>query len=41
MSLKDGLRPANEDPGNTSCIKIARDYGDYEVEFDVCVELSR
>ncbi|WP_256359188.1 hypothetical protein [Vulcanisaeta sp. JCM 14467] len=37
-SIRDGLKPI-EDPVRISCIRIVRDYGDYEVEFDVCIEL--
>ena len=40
-SLKDRLKPASEDPNNTNCIRIARDYGDYEVEFDACIDLLK
>ena len=38
-SIRDGLKPASEDPDNTNCIRIARDYGDWEIELDVCIEL--
>ena len=39
MSIKDGLRSTSEDPGQLSCIRVVRDYGDWEIELDVCIEL--
>lgn len=39
MSIKDGLKPMNTNPRRTSCIKVVRDYGDWEIELDTCIEL--
>ena len=41
MSIRDGLRPVGLVSGRVGCISIVRDYGDWEVEFDVCIDLSR
>ena len=37
MSIRDRIKPM-KDPGRISCIKIARDYGDWEIEFDMRIE---
>ena len=38
MSIRDRLKPASEDPDNTNRIRVARDYGDWEIELDVRIE---
>ncbi|ADY01223.1 hypothetical protein VMUT_1016 [Vulcanisaeta moutnovskia 768-28] len=39
MSIKDGLRPLEDPNGRRTCINVGKDYGDWEVEFDVCIDL--
>ncbi|ADN49567.1 hypothetical protein [Vulcanisaeta distributa] len=40
MSIKDGIKPLS-DPNNRgfTCIEVGRDYGDWEVVLDVCLNM--
>ncbi|GAB6948166.1 hypothetical protein JCM16161A_22960 [Vulcanisaeta sp. JCM 16161] len=41
MSIRDCIKPLNGDSLNhgVTCIRVIKNYGDWEVELDVCIEL--